>query len=146
MTDVKLSFRPGRESDSEAEDIEHAEKLRQVKAVLEEVNLDSTSTALIQCYFFCCLLVDKLDHSCSFNSDYLCACPFYAENVWNMMKLPPFFVPILCGCLVCFILLHSRKFHLKGEISEILGVRASHLPLRAPLISLLFSLLLTAFL
>ncbi|XP_051117375.1 inositol hexakisphosphate and diphosphoinositol-pentakisphosphate kinase VIP2-like isoform X5 [Andrographis paniculata] len=28
--------RPGRESDSEAEDIEHAEKLRQVKAVLEE--------------------------------------------------------------------------------------------------------------
>lgn len=31
-------FRPGRESDSEAEDIEHAEKLRQVKAVLEEVS------------------------------------------------------------------------------------------------------------
>lgn len=30
--------RPGRESDSEAEDIEHAEKLRQVKAVLEEVS------------------------------------------------------------------------------------------------------------
>ncbi|XP_015573658.3 inositol hexakisphosphate and diphosphoinositol-pentakisphosphate kinase VIP2 isoform X3 [Ricinus communis] len=29
-------IRPGRESDSEAEDIEHAEKLRQVKAVLEE--------------------------------------------------------------------------------------------------------------
>ncbi|CAN1755547.1 Inositol hexakisphosphate and diphosphoinositol-pentakisphosphate kinase VIP2 [Linum perenne] len=28
--------RPGRESDSEAEDIEHADKLRQVKAVLEE--------------------------------------------------------------------------------------------------------------
>ncbi|KAK1302469.1 hypothetical protein QJS10_CPB12g00821 [Acorus calamus] len=28
--------RPGRESDSEAEDIEHAEKLRQVKPVLEE--------------------------------------------------------------------------------------------------------------
>ncbi|XP_047310855.1 inositol hexakisphosphate and diphosphoinositol-pentakisphosphate kinase VIP2-like isoform X2 [Impatiens glandulifera] len=28
--------RPGKESDSEAEDIEHAEKLRQVKAVLEE--------------------------------------------------------------------------------------------------------------
>ncbi|XP_031109008.1 inositol hexakisphosphate and diphosphoinositol-pentakisphosphate kinase VIP2-like isoform X2 [Ipomoea triloba] len=28
--------RPGRESDSEAEDLEHAEKLRQVKAVLEE--------------------------------------------------------------------------------------------------------------
>ncbi|KAL0343922.1 UNVERIFIED_CONTAM: Inositol hexakisphosphate and diphosphoinositol-pentakisphosphate kinase VIP2 [Sesamum angustifolium] len=28
--------RPGRESDSEAEDVEHAEKLRQVKAVLEE--------------------------------------------------------------------------------------------------------------
>lgn len=33
-----LLCRPGRESDSEAEDIEHAEKLRQVKAVLEEVN------------------------------------------------------------------------------------------------------------
>lgn len=30
-------FRPGRESDSDAEDLEHAEKLRQVKAVLEEV-------------------------------------------------------------------------------------------------------------
>ncbi|KAG6741698.1 hypothetical protein POTOM_054975 [Populus tomentosa] len=29
--------RPGRESDSEAEDFEHAEKLRQVKAVLEEI-------------------------------------------------------------------------------------------------------------
>ncbi|KAK9698402.1 hypothetical protein RND81_08G101600 [Saponaria officinalis] len=29
-------YRPDRESDSEAEDIEHAEKLRQVKAVLEE--------------------------------------------------------------------------------------------------------------
>lgn len=29
--------RSGRESDSDAEDIEHAEKLRQVKAVLEEV-------------------------------------------------------------------------------------------------------------
>ena len=32
-----LIFRPGRESDSDAEDLEHAEKLRQVKAVLEEV-------------------------------------------------------------------------------------------------------------
>lgn len=32
-----MLFRPGRESDSEAEDLEHAEKLRQVKAVLEEV-------------------------------------------------------------------------------------------------------------
>ncbi|KAF8399400.1 hypothetical protein HHK36_015264 [Tetracentron sinense] len=31
-----ISFRSGRGSDSEAEDIEHAEKLRQVKAVLEE--------------------------------------------------------------------------------------------------------------
>jgi len=30
-------FRPDRESDSEAEDVEHAEKLHQVKAVLEEV-------------------------------------------------------------------------------------------------------------
>lgn len=30
-------FRSGRESDSDAEDIEHVEKLRQVKAVLEEV-------------------------------------------------------------------------------------------------------------
>ena len=36
FVDFKLS-RPGRESDSEAEDIEHSEKLRQVKAVLEEV-------------------------------------------------------------------------------------------------------------
>lgn len=35
----KLSSRSGQESDSEAEDIEHAEKLRQVKAVLEEVHL-----------------------------------------------------------------------------------------------------------
>lgn len=35
---IELTSRPGRESDSEAEDIEHAEKLRQVKAVLEEVN------------------------------------------------------------------------------------------------------------
>lgn len=39
---LKLSFRPGRESDSEAEDIEHAEKLRQVKAVLEEVYFNYT--------------------------------------------------------------------------------------------------------
>ena len=31
--------RPSPGSDSEAEDIEHAEKLRQVKAVLEEVNI-----------------------------------------------------------------------------------------------------------
>ena len=31
-----LMFRPG-ESDSDAEDLEHADKLRQVKAVLEEV-------------------------------------------------------------------------------------------------------------
>jgi hypothetical protein len=30
-------FRSGRESDSDAEDVEHIEKLRQVKAVLEEV-------------------------------------------------------------------------------------------------------------
>jgi len=30
-------FRSGRESDSDADDIEHVEKLRQVKAVLEEV-------------------------------------------------------------------------------------------------------------
>lgn len=30
-------FRSGRESDSDAEEFEHAEKLRQVKAVLEEV-------------------------------------------------------------------------------------------------------------
>ena len=36
-----LIFRPGRESDSDAEDLEHAEKLRQVKAVLEEVCLDT---------------------------------------------------------------------------------------------------------
>ena len=31
------SCRSGKESDSEAEDLEHAEKLRHVKAVLEEV-------------------------------------------------------------------------------------------------------------
>jgi hypothetical protein len=39
-------FRPYPESDSEAEDVEHAEKLRQVKAVLEEViySLDSISS------------------------------------------------------------------------------------------------------
>ncbi|WJX82682.1 inositol hexakisphosphate and diphosphoinositol-pentakisphosphate kinase [Trifolium repens] len=38
--------RPDPESDSEAEDVEHAEKLRQVKAVLEEViySLDSISS------------------------------------------------------------------------------------------------------
>ncbi|CAG7862307.1 unnamed protein product [Brassica rapa] len=29
--------RPGRESDGDPEDLEHAEKLRQVKAVIEEV-------------------------------------------------------------------------------------------------------------
>ena len=29
--------RPGRESDSDPEDLEHAEELRQVKAVVEEV-------------------------------------------------------------------------------------------------------------
>jgi hypothetical protein len=34
---VSCIFRSGRESDSDAEDIEHVEKLRQVKAVLEEV-------------------------------------------------------------------------------------------------------------
>lgn len=33
--------RPGRGSDSEAEDMEHAEKLRQVKAVLEEVYISN---------------------------------------------------------------------------------------------------------
>lgn len=44
---TKLSSRHGRESDSEAEDIEHAEKLRQVKAVLEEVNLNNMSTLWI---------------------------------------------------------------------------------------------------
>jgi hypothetical protein len=32
-----LCIRSGRESDSDADDIEHIEKLRQVKAVLEEV-------------------------------------------------------------------------------------------------------------
>lgn len=39
-------FRPGLESDSEAEGVEHAEKLRQVKAVLEEVinSLESISS------------------------------------------------------------------------------------------------------
>ena len=36
MMTISLS-RPGRESDSEAEDFAHAEKLLQVKAVLEEV-------------------------------------------------------------------------------------------------------------
>lgn len=39
-------FRPDLESDNEAEDVEHAEKLRQVKAVLEEViySLDNISS------------------------------------------------------------------------------------------------------
>lgn len=37
LTILFALFRSDRESDSEAEDIEHAEKLRQVKAVLEEV-------------------------------------------------------------------------------------------------------------
>ena len=32
-----MCIRSDRESDSDAEDLEHAEKLRQVKAVLEEV-------------------------------------------------------------------------------------------------------------
>lgn len=36
-------MRTGRESDSEAEDIEHAEKLRHVKAVLEEVRFELRS-------------------------------------------------------------------------------------------------------
>jgi len=38
-------FRPDLESDSEAEDVEHAEKLRQVKVVLEEV-INSLGTIL----------------------------------------------------------------------------------------------------
>ncbi|KAJ6926915.1 inositol hexakisphosphate and diphosphoinositol-pentakisphosphate kinase VIP2-like isoform X1 [Populus alba x Populus x berolinensis] len=46
--------RPGRESDSEAEDFEHAEKLRQVKAVLEEDNQKRDNphakSPLIKCY------------------------------------------------------------------------------------------------
>ncbi|CAF2336140.1 unnamed protein product, partial [Brassica napus] len=32
-----LHTRPGRESDSDPEDLKHAEKLHQVKAVIEEV-------------------------------------------------------------------------------------------------------------
>lgn len=47
MTRV-ISCRPDQESDSEAEDSEHAEKLRQVKAVLEEVHLRSFLFSLIQ--------------------------------------------------------------------------------------------------
>ena len=45
-------FRPGRESDSEAEDIEHAEKLRQVKAVLEEVLIQILSYIALFSYNF----------------------------------------------------------------------------------------------
>ena len=43
-----LLYRPGRESDSEAEDFEHAEKLRQVKAVLEEVLLFVLNISFMQ--------------------------------------------------------------------------------------------------
>ncbi|KAG2244135.1 hypothetical protein Bca52824_094028 [Brassica carinata] len=34
---IAVIRQPGRESDSDPEDLEHAEKLRQVKAVIEEV-------------------------------------------------------------------------------------------------------------
>lgn len=44
-----IKCRPGRESDSDPEDLEHAEKLRQVKAVLEEV--------LLVLSLFCCALI-----------------------------------------------------------------------------------------
>lgn len=54
--------RPGRESDSETEDFEHAEKLRQVKAVLEEV----ISFPLVPCI---CILIIQLwyNHSIVFS-------------------------------------------------------------------------------
>ncbi|KAL0450597.1 UNVERIFIED_CONTAM: Inositol hexakisphosphate and diphosphoinositol-pentakisphosphate kinase VIP2 [Sesamum latifolium] len=48
--------RPGRESDSEAEDVEHAEKLRQVKAVLEE----SFSISLLELNFVFPVLISFL--------------------------------------------------------------------------------------
>lgn len=46
-------FRPDLESDSDAEDIEHSEKLRQVKAVLEEVisSLDSAFVMILMSIF-----------------------------------------------------------------------------------------------
>lgn len=56
-------FRPDPESDSEAEDVEHAEKLRQVKAVLEEVinSLDCVSSEiLISMFCIMNLLVTKI--------------------------------------------------------------------------------------
>lgn len=43
-----MCIRSGRESDSDVEDLDHAEKLRQVKAVLEEVYL-----TLLLPNFFC---------------------------------------------------------------------------------------------
>ena len=48
-----MFFRPDRESDSETEDVEHAEKLRQVKAVLEEVtnSLDSVFPIILMSMF-----------------------------------------------------------------------------------------------
>lgn len=45
---VMCMYRLDRGSDSEAEDVEHAEKLRQVKAVLEEV------ISFLDCFSLCC--------------------------------------------------------------------------------------------
>lgn len=64
ITDLIL-FRPGRESDSEAEDIEHAEKLRQVKAVLEEVHIIVLSEIMHFFFYFqfhCCVFIDFYFH------------------------------------------------------------------------------------
>lgn len=50
---IKLLPRPDRESDSEADDIEHAEKLRQVKAVLEEVHSNISFYFEFQILYIC---------------------------------------------------------------------------------------------
>ena len=44
--------RSGKESDSEAEDLEHAEKLRHVKAVLEEVWISDIQSVQSDCEIY----------------------------------------------------------------------------------------------
>ncbi|WZZ21687.1 hypothetical protein YC2023_123074 [Brassica napus] len=41
------AFLPGRDSDSDPEDLEHAEKFRQVKAVLEKVSLVNKDSSML---------------------------------------------------------------------------------------------------
>lgn len=48
-----MFYRSGYESDGEAEAVEHAEKLRQVKAVLEEVVLSSFIDVFFCMHFVC---------------------------------------------------------------------------------------------